>query len=604
MKEELISLRNKLLNIKEKELTGYPSIDKTHEKGYSYFKLNPFIPDLSIANAVDLINAFNGKQDAVDSIHLTANYKELRKSSDMLAKSFVELGIKQGDIITVCMDNTYQAIITFLAANKIGAITTFLNYRASKSEIKDYLNLFESPLFVNFDKDREYNEEIKRDTKVRNIITLDKNDLYNKDFNQKKDNVLYGYDDFISFNDLGAISTYQKGLLNKLYGKKQDALLLYTSGSSGNPKTVLLTNENVIANGMYCKSTINLPQNKNERCLSFVPFKYPYGFATSVLLTFLCGRTVVIAPEGLTRENASEVLRDINYYYGSPALVDVLAKTVPDGIDLSSGHTFVTGGDFWTDKTEEVANDFFRKHNNDRMIYCNGAGNAETVATWSSSVGTPIRKGTVGKILVGSDPIVVDNQTMKEVKYNEEGTLLISGKHVFKGYYNEPELTEKEMVEINGKRYYNTRTMGRLDEDGYFKLTGRESRFYILNDGNKVYCEKIQNFISLIDIVLSCVVVPKPNDETRYSGKAYIVLRDGINQSDEVKEYILEQCKREYILPNGEKKSISPFEIPLDIEFVDSIKLTDADKIDYKYYEKDAQEEYINGKNKSLELKK
>ena len=603
MKEELIELRNKIIGLK-KEPTGYPSIDKTHEEGYSYFKLHPIIPNLSIANAVDLINLFNGNQDAVDSIYLSVNYRELQKNSDILAKSFKELGVKAGDIVTVCMDNTYQAILVFLAANKIGAITTFLNYRESIHEIKNYLNLFESPILVNFNKDSEYNEEIKRDTKVRNIITLDEKDLYTKDFNEKDNSKLYGYSDFITFNDLGIISSFQKGPINKLYGKNRDALLLYTSGSSGNPKTVVLTNENVLANGIYCKSTINLPQDKNERCLSFVPFKYPYGFATSVLLTFLCGRTVVVLPEGLTRENAKDALKNINYYYGSPALVDVLKNTVPDDVDLSSGHTFVTGGDFWTEKTEKTANEFFKKHNNDRMIYCNGAGNAETVATWSSSVGTPIKKGTVGKILVGSDPIVVNSDTMQEVKYGEEGTLLISGKHVFREYYNNPELTNKEIVNINGKRYYNTRTIGSLDEDRYFKLTGRESRFYILNDGNKVYCEKIQNFMSLIDVVESCVVVPKPNDETRFSGKAYIVLKNGIDASDEVKKYILDECTKEYILQNGEKKSIASFEIPSDIEFVDKIQLTDADKIDYLFYENEANNEYEKEKSKSLKLKK
>lgn len=603
MKEELIELRNKIIGLK-KEPTGYPSIDKTHEEGYSYFKLHPVIPNLSIANAVDLINLFNGNQDAVDSVYLSVNYRELQKNSDILAKSFRELGVRAGDIVTVCMDNTYQAILVFLAANKIGAITTFLNYRESKHEIKNYLNLFESPILVNFNKDSEYNEEIKRDTKVRNIITLDEKDLYTKDFNEKDNSKLYGYSDFITFNDIGIISSFQKGPINKLYGKNRDALLLYTSGSSGNPKTVVLTNENVLANGIYCKSTINLPQDKNERCLSFVPFKYPYGFATSVLLTFLCGRTVVVLPEGLTRENAKDALKNINYYYGSPALVDVLKNTVPDDVDLSSGHTFVTGGDFWTEKTEKTANEFFKKHNNDRMIYCNGAGNAETVATWSSSVGTPIKKGTVGKILVGSDPIVVDSDTMQEVKYGEEGTLLISGKHVFREYYNNPELTNKEIVNINGKRYYNTRTIGSLDEDRYFKLTGRESRFYILNDGNKVYCEKIQNFISLIDVVESCVVVPKPNDETRFSGKAYIVLKNGIDASDEVKKYIIDECSKEYILQNGEKKSIASFEIPSDIEFVDKIQLTDADKIDYLFYENEANNEYEKEKSKSLKLKK
>ena len=270
--------------------------------------------------------------------------KSLIKNSEIVARAFKELGVKAGDVVTICMENSYQAILAFLAANKIGAITTFLNYKESPHEIKKYLNLFESPVFINYNKDEAYNEDIKKDTKVKTIITLSEKDLYKKKFNEKDENKKYGYSDFITFNDLKTISEYKKGLINTLYGKNQDALLLYTSGSSGNPKTVLLTNENVIANGMYCKSTINLPQNKNERCLTFVPFKYPYGFATSVLLTFLCGRTVVVSPEGLTKENAASLLKDVNYYYGSPALIDTLIRTVPDGIDLSNGHTYECSG--------------------------------------------------------------------------------------------------------------------------------------------------------------------------------------------------------------------------------------------------------------------
>ena len=585
-----------------KKETGYPSVDKIHEEGFSYFKRNPIIPDVSIYNAISLINIFNKNSNAIECMDLNISYRELFNEAVIISKSFKEMEIKKGDIITVCTPNTYQAVVVFLAANRIGAITTFLNYLASDNEIKEYLNLFESPLFINYDRTLEYNEKIKKETKVRQIVTLRKEDVYNKRIS-RIDSSLIGYSDFVGYKDLYNIADYYKGIINPIRSSKEDALILYTSGSSGNPKAVLLTNENVLASGIYIKNTINLPQTKGDKCLCFVPFKYPYGFATSVLLTLMCSRTVVLVPDGLNERNAKNVLPKINYYYGSPALLDVL-KTIVDGtVDLSSSHTFVTGGDFFTEKAEMIGREFFKNHNCNNMTFCNGAGNAETVATWSSSVGTIVKPGTVGRILVGEDPIVVDSDTMKEVKYDEEGTLLLRGKNVFKGYYKSPELTNHEKVIINGKEYYNTRTVGKLSRDRFFSLTGRESRFYILSDGNKVYCEKIQNFISSLDIVKSCVVVGKPDDQSRFVGKAYVVLRENIFPDEQARNYIFEQCTKEIVGINGDVLQLNSFEIPASLDFVEKIDLTEADKINYKEYEKMAIEEYENEKKNKKKIR-
>ena len=585
-----------------KKETGYPSVDKIHEEEFSYFKRNPIIPDISIYNAISLINIFNKNSNAIECMNLNISYNELFEEAVIISKSFKEMGIKKGDIITVCTPNTYQAVVVFLAANRIGAITTFLNYLASDNEIKEYLNLFESPLFINYDRTLEYNEKIKRDTKVRQIVTLRKEDVYSKRIS-RIDSSLIGYSDFVGYRDLYNIADYYKKIINPIHSRKEDALILYTSGSSGNPKAVLLTNENVLASGIYIKNTINLPQTKGDKCLCFVPFKYPYGFATSVLLTLMCSRTVVLVPDGLNERNVKDVLPKINYYYGSPALLDVFKTIVDDAVDLSLSHTFVTGGDFFTEKAEKMGRKFFANHNCNNMTFCNGAGNAETVATWSSSVGTIVKPGTVGRILVGEDPIVVDSDTMKEVKYDEEGTLLLRGKNVFKEYYKSPELTSHEKVIINGKEYYNTRTVGKLGRDRFFSLTGRESRFYIMSDGNKVYCEKIQNFISSLDIVKSCVVVGKPDDQSRFVGKAYVVLREDVFPDEQARNYIFEQCTKEIVGINGDVLQLNSFEIPASLDFVEKIDLTEADKINYKEYEKMAIEEYENEKKNKKKIK-
>lgn len=164
------------------KVTGYPSIDKPHEKGYSHFAKNPIIPNMSVYNILKLINVFNGNEQAINCLNLNVTYNELIKDVDTLAKAFKELGIKANDIIPVCMPNLYQELVCFLAANKIGSIITFLNYQSTIEEIKYYLNMFSSPLFINYDKDREYNEIIKNGTKVRQIITLNKNDINLKRF--------------------------------------------------------------------------------------------------------------------------------------------------------------------------------------------------------------------------------------------------------------------------------------------------------------------------------------------------------------------------------------------------------------------------------------
>ena len=584
----------------KQEKSGYPSIDREHDKGFSFFQKHPIIPNISIVNAIRLINAFYKNNCAVDCISFSVSYGEMLKDASIMARALKEMGIKKGDIITVCMKNSYQAITAFLAANQIGATTTYLNYRASYDEKKHYLNCFESPLYFNYDVSDEENEKIKKETKLKNIVTLHKNDLYSREFDYSKK--ISGYNDFISYKDLGTISKFYKKPYNFIHSGKTDALLLYTSGSNGNPKTVILTNENIMASGIYIKNTINLPQNRDERCLTFVPFKYPYGFCTSILLTFLCGRTAVVPLDGINKENASQILTNINYYYGSPALLDDLISVVPANTDLSKNHTFVTGGDFFTEKDEEKGRKFYSKHGNNNIVFCNGAGNAETVATWSSSVGNKIKQGTVGRILIGSDPIVVSSETLEELKYDEEGTLLISGKHVFKGYYKNKELTDEEIVYINGKKYYNTRTRGKMDKERFFTLTGRESRFYILNDGNKVYCEKVQKFLMLIPFIESAVVVGKPDDETRFSGKAYIVLNKNVMPTEETRNMIFQQLQKTIIDTSNVENRINEYEIPKSIEFVEKIKLNEAEKIDFKYYENQAKEEYEKEKQKTRKL--
>ena len=581
-----------------KELTGYPSIDNIHNREYSFSSKHPFIPNMSIYNAIKYLSAFYRKEEAIDCLDLTVSYEQMLNDAVTLSKTFKELGIKKGDIISVSIPNYYQGVITYLAANRIGAVTTFINSMSSIEEVLGYLNEFESTLFINYDKDSEYNKKIKCQSKVKNIITLNKNEINNKNYNKIITNN-NGYNDDLTFNDIGSIAKYYKNPIYTMYGGKENSLILFTSGSTGNPKSVVLTNENILASGIYMKNTGKIKSKVGERCLVCVPFTYPYGFATSTVMSLICGRVAILAPD-LSKDNIRYYLsKQPNYVFGSPALLELIKRNIQENDDLSSIHTFVSGGDFLSPTQNEEGVNFFKKHNADTLI-CNGSGNAETVGTNTMAVGSVNRPDTVGRVLVGTKAIVVNPNTMEELKYNEEGMLCISGKHVFKGYYKDEEKTNETKFLYKNIEYYKTGNIGTLDQDGYFTLTGRSSRYYIRSDLNKVYLEHIQNVVSLIDVVESCCVVQKPDKDLLFTNVAYVVLKDGIMPTKEISDYIIDKCSKPIVNPiTKDVIQLKPFEIPETVEFLEELPRTKADKVDYRLLEELAKKD-IKVKKKEL----
>ena len=417
---------------------------------YSFSERHPIIPNLSIYNAISLLSRFYRNVEAIDCLDLTVSYDEMINDSITMSKTLKELGIKKGDIISVSMPNYYQGVITFLAANRIGAITTFINSMSSIEEVLGYLNEFESTLFINYDKDEEYNKKITAGSRVKNILTLKHDEINTKNYKNIITNA-NGYNNFLTFSDIGKVSSYYKKPIYTLYSGKNDAQILFTSGSTGNPKSVVLTNENILASGIYMKNTGRIKIIPGEKCLVCVPFSYPYGLDTSTVMSLLCGRTGILAPS-LTKDNIRYYLsKNPNYIFGSPALLELIKRNSLPKDDLSSVHTFISGGDFLTPTQNAEGVEFFKNHNANTTI-CNGSGNAETCGANTNAVGLKIRPETVGRVLVGPKSIIVDPNTMEELDYGKEGMLCQSGKHVFKCYYND----EKQKKQGSNIKVENT----------------------------------------------------------------------------------------------------------------------------------------------------
>ena len=572
----------------EKKMTGYPSIDKPWCADATFFRKHPIIPNVSIYMLFRLISLKILDQPAIDCLNIRATYRQLIKDAVTISVALKELGVKKGDIVSVAMPNMYQGLTIFFGCNRIGAVVTFLDVVASTDEIISYLNQFKSPVLVAFDKSNDYLDKVKQSTQVEHIITMGPDDLNTIEF--KVDPKVSSADDVIPYSALGQFSANASKRLIPAYFNVDDALILYTSGSTGKPKSVVLTNKNIVAAELYLKNSCRM-EITGTKTLTCVPFSYPYGFITSALTSLMWGKETILAPNMSKDTISYYYAKAPNIIFGSPALLDLTINNISELQDLSSVTHFISGGDFLTVQHAARGDAFFTKHGASNVEIGNGCGNAETVSVGANPVGIPLKTGTAGKFLTGIDVMVVDPDTFEEKRYGEEGLLCVSGKHIFKEYYHNPQLTSEVKFIRNQKEYYITGTLGTIDEDGYFTVTGRQSRFYIMSSLNKVYCDYVQGIIGMFDCVKDCAVVKVPDAELLYVNKAYIVLNEPYTDSDETMALLQNCLHLSTVSAAGNTVQLKPYEMPTYIEFVESLpRMPGSEKIDYLLLEKQAQE--------------
>ena len=568
----------------EKKLTGYPSIDRPNEFGHDFFERHPFIPNTNIYTILQLLSMFYKEKTAISCLDLSVSYGHLL-DQDAIAISLAlkELGVKKGDIISVSMPNFYQAVAAFIACNRIGAVVTFLDHEAGLDEICDYLNEFESPIFIDYDKCDEYNNKIYQMTHVKHIVSLEKRNINLLDVGNNY-HITSRDSKTIDFHSLGSIAKERRIKIEQPHFGNEDAMILFTSGSTGKPKSVLLTNKNILAAEIYARNTSRTECIKGPKTLTCVPLRYPYSSVTSVLTSLLWLKEAILAPDIGPSTIAYYMSLRPNIIFGSPALLELVMRNIKDNQDLSSVSHFISGGDFLQVSQYERAKKFFSDHGAPDVEIGDGFGNAETVSIQSTPVGVKQKIGTAGKLLVGTKYRLINPDTHEDVRYGEEGLLVVKGAHVFKEYYHQPQLTKDSFIEINNEKYFITGTLGIIDEEGYFKVTGRMSRFYIMSSLFKVYMDYVQSVISNLPCVKECAVVAVPDEDQLFVNKAYIVLNDNYTASEELETEIFRMLHQPIANAVGEESQLKNYEIPKYIEFVlDLPRKKGTEKIDYQF---------------------
>lgn len=548
------------------------------------------IPDMSIFGMLKFSAENQPDALAYEYFGTQCSYKNLVKKIEEISGAYYSLGVRKGDIVTIIMPNTPEAVISIYALNRIGAVSNILHPLSAQDEIKSHINRVESKLLLCVDICCEKIANIIDETPVEKVIVASAGDsmpvvmktLYAlksiKNFRYDKQDKRYiSWRGFSEKSDIVA-EYFPKGDENKAV-----AVILHSGGTTGTPKDIMLSNSNFNAFGVQAVLTLRNVK-AGDKILAILPIFHGFGLGVCVHVSFCFGACSVLIPQFNAKKFAS-ILKKYKptMLFGVPTLYDALLKAKgTDKIDYSFLKYAISGGDTLPEKLEKSVNDFFASHNSSIKI-CEGYGMTEGLAALCLSVGENYKSRTIGKPLIGTEMCVVEPSTVNVLPAGVDGELCVSGPTVMLGYRNNPEETKNTLrVHEDGKVWLHTGDMASIDEDGFVYYKLRIKRMMITS-GFNVYPTQIESVIEELDFVDKCVVVSVPHQYKKEVAKAYIVLKNGKEKNEATANEIREHCK----------KNLMHYSVPYKYEFADILPKTAYNKIDFMKLQKESAKEAV-----------
>jgi len=562
-----------------KKLTEYSSTGKPWMKYYSEDVINMELPEATIYSYLKERNKENSNKTAIEYFGNTYTYSELISRIDKCAESLCSLGIRAGDIVSICMPTTPEFVFLFYALSKIGAVSNMIDPRKSAKEIREYITEVDSKIFFCIDVIQDKITDLGTIDAIEEIIVLSvyesfkqplKQILSIKDSLRKKKVRLekeISWNSFLANNGNAHEAAYKKNM---------PVTIVRTGGTTGKSKGVVLSNDNINCGAFQCEYS-GLDFKDKGTWLDIMPPFIVYGVGNGLHLPLSMGMKVILMPKFDPTQFDKILLKyKPNYMAGVPSHWGYIVNSkLLDGADLSFIKTPIVGGDKMDYTLEEKVNDFLAEHNCKSKII-KGYGMSEVDAAVSVCATNETNKlKSVGIPLPHSVIEIVDPETDVIQEPNHVGEVRISGPNVMLGYYkNEAETNGIVKESLDGIRWIYSGDMGYMDEDGMLFVLGRYKEMIIRADGFKVYPSSIEEVILKNSNVSECKVVGV-RDSGESQGevpKAFIILNAENANSDKtkLKNEIKHMCEKE----------LAEYSLPVDYEILDSFPVTAIGKID------------------------
>ena len=558
--------------------TGYSSIDKQWLKYYEDGDVKQDIPKMSAYNYMVINNIKNLDKNALNFYGIKITYGELLENINKVMNSLLAVGVRKGDIVTLAMANTPEMIYLFYALNRIGAISNVIDPRYSADEMKREINKVDSKYFITLQDCYDASREIIEETNVKKTVCLtaiESMPLPIKIANKIKSNFKSLDSNSISWKEFIKNGKKIDNNNNDVYENDMPITIVHTGGTTGEPKGVVLTNENFIAMAnmhMYG----GLEYEKNDKFLNILPPFIAYCLCNGVNMPLTLGLEVTIVPQWDVPDFPAILDKyKPNHVLAGPILWDYVTKSNIE--DLSYLKTPVSGGDVLNEELEKRINQFFKeKHCNSKVSQGYGMTEVSSAAVFSiqrankiGSVGIPFIKNTVS---------IFNPETLQEKKIGEEGEIWISTPTAMRGYYNNKIATDElKVTTIDGKKWIRTGDIGKIDNDGNIYIVGRMKRMIVRN-GNKIFPANTENIVLKLEEIDNCAIVGIYDEVERKVPVIHIVLKNNVTTT---KEETVERIKA--II----KANLPEFNIPVKFVFRNSMPLTGINKIDFKELEKE-----------------
>ena len=547
-------------------------------KYYQKKDMNLSIPDISLYD--NFLNSMKKypNHNAIDYFGTKITYKDLASKVDLCAKAFLSYGIRKNDVVTICMPNTPEGVISFLALNKIGAISNMIHPLASMNEIKNDLTETGSVMMVLIDVDYEKIKDIVNDTEVYKIIIVRASDSmpflmkfgYNltagkKTLLPKKNSKYISWHEFMKNAD-----TYQNDY--HYIGKKNTpAVMLHSGGSTGKPKAIVLSNGNFVT--LVEQSRIVFDELVvGDKCLSIMPIFHGFGLGVCVYTPLCVGAECILIPQFKANEFDKILTKHKpEFVIGVPTLFEAMMKSEREStLKLNYIKYIISGGDTLSLSLEKRINTFLKDHGATTGIV-QGYGMSECLAAISLGLKNIPEYGSIGVPFPGCY-VGIFSPEDKEVPYGEEGEICISGPNVMLGYYNNEKETNAALhIHEDGNVWLHSGDLGKMNENGFIRYTGRLKRL-IVTSGYNVYPVQIEELLETHPAIMQATVVGIPHPYKQQVPKAFIVLNKGYKESEtltiELKELV--------------DKNLPKYSKIYEYEFRKSLPKTMVGKVDFR----------------------
>ncbi len=478
-------------------------------------------------------------------------YRELIYYADKIANALHELGVKKGDSVGIMSINCPEFLFCVLGILETGAMVVPINPLLKESDVTYIVaetgNL--STIFVHKTNFRTI-KKTRKEVEIQNVILLAAEEAKSNTITLEE----FIYDKPAKPPDVD---------INPI---DDVAALLFTGGTTGLPKGVMLTHNNLVSNtlSIFYNSESSYEEMEEAKgsivVLSILPLCHSFGFV--VVNTAMFAAEMLVMFESF---EPSEVLKAIEYYrvplfVGVPVMYQMLINH-PDFTerDLSSIEGSVSS-------SAALAPELARKW---EQIIGTKIGQGYGLTEASPATHLPaswlpkVRPESIGVPILNTDSKIVNPETLEEIKLGEVGEILIKGPQVMKGYWKRPEATKKDIV--NG--WLRTGDLGRIDKDGYFYIEGR-TKDMIKYKGYKVMPKEVEEKLFEHPAISEVGVIGVPDPNIGETIKAFVVLE---------KEYRGKITEREII--DWAKEHLAGYKYPRQVEFIKLLPRTTIGKI-------------------------